>query len=114
MNINSYDIKVIEALMDKESMCGFSKAKGTTIYTVEELTKLSNSKVRSALKKFKELGWVDDGIKTMNKHCKKHEHLSSNEERKPNVFYKTYYVTKEGLEGIKELKKKSIEDINNV
>ena len=102
--INLYDIKIINAVMDRETKRGFSKSKGTTVYQIERKTKLSSSKVRTSLKMFKEKGWVDEGIKTTRKYPDDVEdNITSSK-----TIYMTYYITAEGLEGIKSLKETSI------
>lgn len=83
MSLNLKDLDVIHAIMDKESRRGFSKVNATTTKEIQDITGFSNSKIRSALGKFKKLGWVDEGVK--------------------DGLSKCYYVTVSGLDGLDEL-----------
>ena len=82
-NFNSNDISILRSIMDKTEKRGISKAKGTTIPQIVEKTNLSVSKVRGSIKRLKEEGWIDDAIKVVN--------------------HKSYYVTKKGIEELKNL-----------
>ena len=82
-SITFTDITIIESIMDKKKKKGFSKSNGTNVNEIKDITGFSLSKIRSSLKKFKDMGWIEEGIK---------------EER-----VKNYYVTEKGFLGIAEL-----------
>lgn len=83
MLLNLNDIDIIKAMMDKNTGRGFSKSYGSTVKDVEEITELSISKIRSSINKFKNMGWIDEGVKDGKTKC--------------------YYVTEEGIAGLEDL-----------
>lgn len=73
------------AIMDKDDTTkGISTLKGTTIKSLIEKTNFSHVKVRATIKMYCEYGVVAEGFKDRNS--------------------KTYYITKKGLELLREIK----------
>lgn len=60
-----------------------NEMKSLTVIKLSELTKLSVSKIRIAVRKFKELGYIEDGVLQHNA--------------------KTYFLNSKGINKIKEL-----------
>lgn len=87
-DLTESDIKIMSNSFDPINNIGLSKAKAITIEEVYEKTKdklgLSESKVRYTLNMLVKYGYMDFGIKKGKK--------------------KTYYITPEGCEFIKEIK----------
>lgn len=86
--INTNDILILKAIIDKEDNRGLSKAKGSTISQIQSRCELSDAKIRRTLRKFKKEGWIDEGVKVLNS--------------------KRYYVTEKGLKELMELRKTNV------
>ena len=72
------DFKILKSILDRgDNKKGLNIANGTTIEEMVKKTKLSDKKVRDTINKFKESGYVTEGIK--------------------KVRTKTYVITKEGF-----------------
>lgn len=86
--INTNDILILKAIVNKEDNRGLSKAKGSTVNQIQLACGLSDSKVRKTLKKFIEEEWVGEGVKVLN--------------------IKRYYVTEKGLKELSELRRTNV------
>lgn len=79
------DFKILKAILDRgDNKKGLSIVTGTTVEEIVVKTNLSSKKIRDTLNKFKEIGYVDEGIK--------------------KVRTKTYIMTKEGLLFLKSIR----------
>lgn len=90
--LNSNDYKVLICIVDKEKNIGLSQARATTKKIICNSSKLSLSTVNRAISKLLEEELIAEGIK--------------------NISKKTYYITKKGIERLKEIKKSSLGDDN--
>lgn len=90
LSLTINDIKVMSLMFDIKTGIGLSKAKGMTIEEIKAKTKeISESKVRNAINKLLQCGFVDLGIKNGKK--------------------KTYHITSFGFEYIVSIKETVIE-----
>ena len=90
--LNSNDYKVLICIVDKEKNIGLSQARATTKEIICNSSKLSLSTVNRAISKLLEEELIAEGIK--------------------NISKKTYYITKKGIERLREIKKSSLGDDN--
>lgn len=91
--LNTNDFIILSLIRDKKNNLGMCKARGITIKTLIENSKLSESTVRRSLKKLLEKGFVDYGLKQINKD--------------------SFYVTEEGIKEIQSIRK-IVSDTNNI
>lgn len=91
LSLTINDIKVMSLMFDIKTGIGLSKAKGMTVEEIVEKTSeiMSESKVRNAINKLLQCGFVDLGIKNGKK--------------------KTYHITSFGFEYIVSIKETVIE-----
>jgi RIO-like serine/threonine protein kinase len=87
------DIRILRAITNSDRTKGNSKFTATTLKEIEEVTGFSHQKVRSTIIKFLNLGYVQEGFK--------------------NGKQKTYMLTKEGYEFLKEAIINILEVISN-
>lgn len=98
INLTEKDIRIMICIFDKETGVGLSKAKGITIDELKckidtissskDMTAVSISKIRSAIRKLRECEYVDFGVKKGLK--------------------KTYHVTTMGFNYMNEIKQNVI------
>ncbi|MGL5330109.1 MAG: winged helix-turn-helix transcriptional regulator [Peptostreptococcaceae bacterium] len=85
MTFTEKDFEILKAILTRgDTKKGLSIAHGVTVIELAERTNVTTKKVREALKKLLEVGYVKEGLK---------------KERA-----KTYILTQEGFAAIKELK----------
>jgi len=65
--LNSNDFVVLSSIRDKKNNLGLCKARGMTVKTLVEASKLSESTVRRSIKKLLQREYIDYGIKQINK-----------------------------------------------
>lgn len=83
--LNSNDFVVLSSIRDKKNNLGLCKARGTTIKTLIEVTKLSDSTVRRSIKKLLQKEYIDYGIRQVNKD--------------------SFYVTEKGIKELEDVLK---------
>lgn len=83
--LNSNDFVVLSSIRDKKNNLGLCKARGMTIKTLVEASKLSESTVRRAIKKLLQKEYIDYGIRQINKD--------------------SFYVTEKGIKELEDVKK---------
>lgn len=74
------DYKVLTLIRDRKAV---SVVRAVSIYLLADATKLSKSKVRDAIYKFKELGYVEEGVRQYR--------------------MKSYYITEQGIEELEKI-----------
>lgn len=80
------DFKILKSILNRgDKKKGLSMVNGTTIEEIVNKTNLSDKKVRDTINKFKEVGYVTEGIK--------------------KVRTKTYILTKEGFIFLNNIRK---------
>jgi len=84
-DLNSNDYRILESIIDNEKNRGLSRGRGSTIVQIIEKTGFSVVKIRSTIKVLLEMGLILDGVK--------------------KVKANAYYLTKEGLQELVDLKK---------
>lgn len=84
------DYKILNNVVDYERGVGDSKLRGTTVYEISETTGLSVAKIRRAMKKLLEKGFVDFSAKRGRA--------------------ETFHITKAGLEEIESVGQSVLED----
>lgn len=83
--LNSNDFVVLSSIRDKKNNLGLCKARGTTVKTLVETSKLSESTVRRSIKKLLQREYIDYGIKQINKD--------------------SFYVTEKGIKELEDVLK---------
>ena len=83
--LNSNDFVVLSSIRNKKNNLGLCKARGTTIKTLIEVTKLSDSTVRRSIKKLLQKEYIDYGIRQVNKD--------------------SFYVTEKGIKELEDVLK---------
>lgn len=83
--LNTNDYVVLSSARDKKNNFGLCKARGMTVKMLITNSKLSESTVRRSIKKLLEKGFIDYGVRQINKD--------------------TFYVTELGIEEITEIQK---------
>lgn len=83
--LNSNDFVVLSSIRDKKNNLGLCKARGMTVKTLVETSKLSESTVRRAIKKLLQREYIDYGIKQINKD--------------------SFYVTEKGIKELEDVLK---------
>lgn len=83
--LNSNDFVVLSSIRDKKNNLGLCKARGMTIKTLVEASKLSESTVRRAIKKLLQKEYIDYGIRQINKD--------------------SFYVTEKGIKELEDVLK---------
>ncbi len=84
-DLNSNDYRILESIIDNEKNRGLSRGRGSTIVQIIEKTGFSVVKIRSTIKVLLEMGLILDGVK--------------------KVKANAYYLTKEGLQELVDLRK---------
>lgn len=84
-SLNTNDFIILSSIRDSKNNFGMCKARGSTVKMIIEKSKLSESTVRRSLKKLLDKGFVDYGIKQINKD--------------------SFYVTELGIKEISDVKK---------
>lgn len=80
------DFRILKSILDRgDKKKGLTIVSGTTIEEIVNKTRLSDKKVRDTINKFKEVGYVTEGIK--------------------KVRTKTYILTKEGFIFLNNIRK---------
>lgn len=94
-NFTENDFRILKSILDRgDKKKGLTLACGTTIEEIVNKTELSDKKVRDTINKFKDAGYVSEGIK--------------------KVRTKTYILTKEGFLFLKNVRINIFgEDVNN-
>lgn len=83
--LNSNDFVVLSSIRDKKNNLGLCKARGMTVKTLVETSKLSESTVRRSIKKLLQREYIDYGIKQINKD--------------------SFYVTEKGIKELEDVLK---------
>lgn len=80
------DFRILKSILDRgDKKKGLTIVNGTSIEEIVNKTELSDKKVRDTINKFKEVGYVTEGIK--------------------KVRTKTYILTKEGFSFLNNIRK---------
>ncbi|HID0768178.1 TPA: hypothetical protein ACXDAZ_002708 [Clostridium botulinum] len=87
-NLNSNDYRILACVVDKDKNRGLSLGRGSTLKQIVDKTGFSIVKVRNTIKILLQEGYIIEGVK---------------KERA-----KSYCITKDGAEKLKELKTKII------
>lgn len=91
LDLTRGDIEIFRSIVDKKSEIGTCKIKAVTIDDLAERSGFSKPKVRATLKKLIQLGWVEEGIKIVNK--------------------KSYYVTAFGVAEVAKISKSVLSEV---
>lgn len=83
--LNSNDFVVLSSVRDKKNNLGLCKARGMTVKLLMEASKLSESTVRRSIKKLLAKGFIDYGVRQVNKD--------------------SFYVTELGIKELEEVKR---------
>jgi len=84
-DLNSNDYRILESIIDNEKNRGLSRGRGSTIVQIIDKTGFSVVKIRGTIKVLLEMGLILDGVK--------------------KVKANAYYLTKEGLQELVDLRK---------
>ncbi|MBP3931041.1 winged helix-turn-helix domain-containing protein [Romboutsia timonensis] len=83
--LNNNDYIILSSVRDKDNNLGLCKARGMTIDSLVDKSKLSTSTVRRSIKKLLDREFIDYGVRQINKN--------------------TFYVTEKGLMELKSVSK---------